>query len=222
MTENKTQPQTKSIKYVKPKTKGQAEYIRSIAENDITMCSGPAGSGKTACSVLLACQYYAEQRIDKILITRPIVGVSIKSLGALPGDLKEKYDPYLVPIIEEMYKYFEDKHLVDKMVREKKIESCPLELMRGRTFDNTFLILDEAQNCMYEQLKMFLTRIGDGSKMVINGDTDQTDLKYEAGGFDRVLSYLDGIEGIGVVTLTQADIVRNQIIKRILGALGNG
>lgn len=168
----------------------------------------------------LACQYLKEGKIDKILISRPIVANSVKTLGALPGDIREKIDPYLLPIMEEMKKYLGNKSEVGKLISDKVIELVPLELIRGRTFDNCFMILDESQNCSFEQLKCFLTRIGQGSKIVINGDTDQTDLTKDAGGFQRCIDLLDGVTGIGVVELTQADIVRNPLIKRILGALG--
>lgn len=216
----KNNSQAKQVTYVKPKTKGQAEYIRTIAENDVVLCHGLAGTGKTHIAVAIACQHFLEGKVDKILVSRPIVAASAKNLGALPGDIREKIDPYLIPIMEEMVKYFSNKFAVEQYIREKTIEFAPLELMRGRTFDRCFMILDEGQNCTYEQLKMFLTRIGDGSKLVINGDTDQTDLKsYEAGGFQKCIECLSGIEGIGISELTQADIVRNPLIKRILGAL---
>lgn len=215
----KNKTETKSIKYVKPKTKGQIEYVTTITENEITLCYGPAGCGKSHISVNLACQYFAEQRVDKILATRPIVAASVKNLGALPGDIKEKTDPYLIPIIEEMVKYFGDRKEVESLIRTKHIEFAPLELLRGRTFDDTFMIVDESQNASYEQLKMVLTRIGEGSKLVVNGDVDQTDLKYDNDGFQTCIDLLKDVEGIGIVELTQADIVRNPLIKRILGAL---
>lgn len=209
----------KKIKYITPKTKGQTEYIRTIAENDITLCYGCSGTGKTAIAINLACQYFMEGKVDKILVTRPIVATSVKNIGALPGDVREKIDPYLIPLMEEMVKYFGNRSEVEKQIRDKIIELAPLELMRGRTFDRCFMVADEMQNATYEQIKMFLTRIGDESRMVINGDTDQTDLKMDAGGFQKCIELLDGVTDIGICELTQADIVRNPIIKRILGAL---
>lgn len=217
--QEKEKVKVKKVKYIQAKTRGQEEYIRTIAENDITLCHGCSGTGKSFIAVNLACQHFQEGKVSKILVSRPIVSASVKNLGALPGDVREKIDPYLLPVMEEMIKFFGNKSEVEKHIRDRVIELAPLELMRGRTFDNCFMILDESQNCTYEQLKMFLTRIGEDSKMVINGDTDQTDLKFECGGFQKCLDLLDGVTGIGISELTQSDIVRNPIIKRILGAL---
>lgn len=208
----------KEIKYVKPMTDGQAEYIASMAENQVVLCCGPAGTGKTAVSVMLACQYLAEEKIKKILITRPIVATSAKKLGAMPGDMGAKFDPYLLPILEQFNKYFGHRE-TREMFEQGKIESAPLELLRGRTFDDTFMILDEAQNAEFEQLQMFLTRIGNNSKLVINGDFEQTDLKYDAGAFEDCMDLLEGLPDIGVVELEEKDIVRSKIIKSILRAL---
>lgn len=219
---NKTQVQEvkKQLKIVKPKTKGQAEYIRTIAENDVTLCHGVAGTGKTYLAISLACQKLCEGEYKKILVTRPIVAASAKNIGALPGGVREKIDPYLIPTMLEMQKYFNNSHReVEDYIRQGVIELAPLELMRGRTFDETFMILDEAQNATYEQVKMFLTRIGDKSKVVVNGDTDQTDLHKDGGGFKECIDRLTGVQGIGISYLGIQDIVRNEIIKRILGAL---
>ncbi len=213
--------ETSSIKYAKPKTKGQAEYIRVIAENDVVLCSGVAGTGKTFLAINLACQYLMEGKIEKIVVTRPIVAASVRNIGALPGNVREKIDPYLIPVMEEMVKYFGSRIKVEDMIRHGVIELAPLELMRGRTFDKTMMILDEAQNATYEQLKMFMTRIGEGSRLILNGDTDQTDLTKDGGGFDICIKKLEDIEGIGQVYLGTNDIVRNPIIKKILGALGS-
>ncbi len=212
------EPQPKSIKYVKPRTKGQAEYIRTIAENDITICHGMAGTGKSAIATIMACQYLAEGKVDRILITRPIVAASVKSLGALPGDIREKIDPYLTPLLLEIEKYF-GKAKAGSLFRDESIEMGPLELMRGRTFDRCFMILDESQNCTLKQIKMFLTRIGEESKIVINGDDDQSDIPEGPVGLLECVERLEGVDGIGIAYLGVNDIVRNEIVKRVLGAL---
>ena len=208
----------KSIKYVKPRTKGQSEYIRTIAENDITICHGFAGTGKSAIATIMACQYYAEGKVDKILITRPIIAASTKSIGALPGDIKEKVDPYLTPLVEEIEKYF-GRMKASALFRDEVIEMGPLELMRGRTFDRCFMILDEAQNCTKKQIKMFLTRIGEDSKIVVNGDDDQSDIPEGPEALMDAIDKLTGVSGVGIAYLGVGDIVRNEMVKRILGAL---
>lgn len=207
-----------SRKKLKPKTQNQSEYIRSMSENDVIFCSGPAGSGKTACSVGLACEYLLEKRIEKIVITRPVVE-SGRGIGFLPGTLNEKVHPYMVPIIEEMKLYL-GMETYNSMRTTNTIEICPLEYMRGRNFHDTFMILDEAQNATFEQIKMFLTRIGMGSKAVINGDLEQTDLRNDAdGGLADCMKFLDNLEGVGICHLTCDDIVRNGIIPKILARL---
>jgi phosphate starvation-inducible PhoH-like protein len=207
------------LKVFKARTKGQAEYIRTIVENEITFCHGVPGTGKTACAVGLAVQYLMEKRVDKIVITRPIVATSTKPLGALPGGVKEKIDPYLFPIYEELESYF-GKAKVAQLIKDGVIVIAPLELMRGSNFHKSFIILDEAQNCTPVQLKMFVTRIGEDSKMVINGDTEQCDLRIdEAGGLVNFIKKLEPVPGIGVAYLTEADIQRNKIIGLILRAL---
>jgi phosphate starvation-inducible PhoH-like protein len=205
-------------KVLKPKTKNQSEYIRAMSEFDITFCTGPAGCGKTAVAVGLACEYLLTERISKIIITRPVVE-SGRGLGFLPGTLTEKILPYLIPIIEEMKLYLSnDTFNIYK--NQNLIELCPLEYMRGRNFHDTFMILDEAQNATYEQIKMFLTRIGMNSKAVINGDITQTDLNAGAdGGLDDCIARLSDIDDIGICELDSSDIVRNKIIAKIISRL---
>jgi phosphate starvation-inducible PhoH-like protein len=209
------QPIRPSRKTLKAKTENQAEYIRSMVESDVTFCSGPAGSGKTAVAVGLACEYLLEDKIEKIVITRPVVE-SGRGIGFLPGSLTEKVHPYMVPIIEEMKLYL-GMETYNSMRTTNTIEICPLEYMRGRNFHGTFMILDEAQNATFEQIKMFLTRIGIGSKAVINGDLDQTDLRGDAyGGLSVCMDKLNNLKGLSICKLDNSDIVRNDIISRIL------
>ena len=209
---------TKRRKALKAKTKNQEGYIRAIENNDVTLCTGPAGTGKTAVSVGLACDYLLDGRVEKIVVTRPVIE-SGRGLGFLPGTFEEKIHPYLVPVLEEM-EYRLNTNRVQAYRDEGKIEVCPLEYMRGRNFHNCFMILDEAQNATFEQLKMFITRIGWDSKAVINGDMDQTDLIHaEQGGLDTFLYRLDGVNDVGIAELTDEDIIRNKIISKILNAL---
>jgi phosphate starvation-inducible PhoH-like protein len=209
---------TKRRKALKAKTKNQEEYIRTIEDSDVTLCTGPAGTGKTAVSVGLACDYLLDKRVEKIIVTRPVIE-SGRGLGFLPGTFEEKIHPYLIPVLEEM-EYRLNTNRVQAYRDEGKIEVCPLEYMRGRNFHNCFMILDEAQNATFEQLKMFVTRIGWDSKAVINGDMDQTDLIHsEQGGLDKFLYRLDEVNGVGIAELTEDDIIRNKIISRILKAL---
>ena len=222
-TTKKNQSQTSTTrrstrKKLKPKTRNQSDYIVSMSENDVTFCSGPAGSGKTAVAVGLACEYILNNRVEKIVITRPVVE-SGRGIGFLPGSLVEKVHPYMVPIIEEMKLYL-GTETFNSMRSTNEIEICPLEYMRGRNFHSTFMILDEAQNATFEQIKMFLTRIGVGSKAIINGDLDQTDLKGDAfGGLNSCMGSLDNLDGVGICKLDHSDIVRNDIIAKILKRL---
>ena len=207
-------------KNLKPKTVNQADYIRAMADSDVTLCVGPAGTGKTAVAVGLACEYILDKKVKKIVITRPVVEAG-KGLGFLPGTFAEKIHPYLVPVLEEMNLYLlPDK--VNSLRSMNLIEICPLEYMRGRNFHNSFMILDEAQNCTREQIKMFMTRIGWDSKAVINGDIDQSDLPMGLrGGLAECLDKLEGVEGVGVCKLTSDDIIRNDVIARILSKLSD-
>jgi phosphate starvation-inducible PhoH-like protein len=211
--------QTKPIrKRLRAKTDNQKDYILDIAESDVTICTGPAGTGKTAVAVGLASEYILNKKVEKIVITRPVVEVGTRGLGFLPGSLNEKMQPWVVPLLEEMNAYL-SKETVNSMRASNIIEIAPLEYMRGRTFDNSFMILDEAQNCTFEQIRMFLTRIGQDSKMVINGDIEQTDLYNEENALYKCIQRLEGVKGLSICELTEQDIVRNSIISRILSRL---
>ena len=203
---------------VRPKSLNQQNYIISMVENDITFCTGPAGSGKSSVAVGLACSWLQENKVSRIIITRPTVEAG-RGLGYLPGDKDEKLLPYVMPVLEEMNKYL-GREMVRKLKEAEIIEICPLEYMRGRNFHNCFMILDEAQNATYEQIKMFMTRIGIGSRAVINGDAEQTDLPERfRGGMLNMISKLNDLQGVGICELEATDIVRNPIIGRILERL---
>ena len=213
-----TGQQTKRRKALKPKTKNQEDYVRAISANEVCFCTGPAGTGKTAVAVGLACDYLLDKRVEKIIVTRPVIE-SGRGLGFLPGTFEEKIHPYLVPVLEEM-QYRLNTNRVQAYREEGRIEVVPLEYMRGRKFHNCFMILDEAQNATFEQLKMFITRIGWDSKAVINGDIDQTDLlAKDRGGLEEFLERLENITGVGIAELTDEDIIRNPIISKVLNAL---
>ena len=204
-------------KILRPKTRNQEAYMQSINKSDVTFCSGPAGSGKTSVSVGMACEYLIEKKVDKIIITRPVVE-SGRGLGHLPGTLVEKINPYLIPILEEMNQYL-TKNTVETYRSRDIIELCPLEYMRGRNFHNCFMILDEAQNATFEQIKMFITRIGKDSKAVINGDLRQSDLGKHQGGLKTCMDKLVEVSGVGVCKLDYSDIVRSGIVSKILMTL---
>ena len=204
---------------LKPRTENQAEYIRAISENNVTFCSGPAGTGKTSVAVGLACEYLVSKKVSKIVITRPTVESSSRGLGYLPGNFKEKIHPYLVPILDEMNYYLDDQK-VRSMMSSDIIEIVPLEYMRGRNFHWSFMILDEAQNATFDQIKMFITRLGKGSKAVINGDLDQTDLPQSlSGGLNHCFDRLSDTQGVGICKLDYCDIVRSKDLARILRRL---
>jgi phosphate starvation-inducible protein PhoH and related proteins len=205
-------------KKLTPKTENQRDYILQMAESDVTICTGPAGTGKTAVAVALACEYMLDKKIEKIIITRPVVEVGTRGLGYLPGSLNEKMQPWVVPLLEEMNAYL-SRETVNSMRASNTIEIAPLEYMRGRSFHNSFMILDEAQNCTFEQIKMFLTRIGQDSKAVINGDIDQSDLIQNHSALGECVDRLEGVKGLSVCELTEEDILRNGIIRRILSRL---
>jgi phosphate starvation-inducible PhoH-like protein len=203
---------------LKPRSNNQKEYIRTIAENVITFCQGSAGSGKTHCAVGLALEHLFDEKIKKIIITRPVVEAGEK-IGYLPGKYEEKLFPYLLPIEDEI-NHFVSPAQNASLKLNNKIEIVPLGFMRGRNFHNCFIVADECQNASYDQLKMLLTRIGSNSKMVLTGDTSQSDLaRHLQGGFFAMMEALNGVEGIGISKLTNEDIVRHPIIGKIISRL---
>ena len=205
-----------SIKTVEAKTENQKDYVLSIVENDVTLCCGPAGSGKSYIAAGIAAEHLWKDKIENIIITRPLVCAG-KDIGSLPGELMEKINPYLIPM-QENFKNFLGQAYYGHYCNERRIQFHPLEVMRGATYHNSYMILDEAQNCTLEQIKMFITRMGEGSKVIVNGDIKQTDIKNKSGLFE-CLSRLENVEGVGTVELDYSDIQRNGIIGRILSAL---
>jgi phosphate starvation-inducible PhoH-like protein len=200
---------------LKPRTENQKEYIRTIAENSITFCQGLAGSGKTHIAIGMALEYLLEEKVKKIIITRPVIEAGEK-IGYLPGTAEEKLHPYLLPILDEV-QHFIAMQQYNSLKLNNKIEIVPLGLMRGRNFHNSFIVADECQNASYDQLKMLLTRIGMESKMVLTGDAAQSDLHFsQRGGFLSMINALDGIDGLGICKLEASDIVRNPIIANII------
>ena len=205
---------------LKPRTDNQKEYIRTLAENTVTFCQGVAGSGKTHIAIGMAIEYLLEDKVKKIIITRPVVE-SGEKIGYLPGTAEEKLHPYLLPLLDEV-NYFIPSSYYTSLKTNNKIEIVPLGLMRGRNFHNAFIVADECQNASYDQLKMLLTRIGRESKMILTGDTSQSDLhRHMQGGFYDMISALEGTDGIGVSRLDHSDIVRNPIIGKIISRLDN-
>lgn len=216
-------PNGASVPRFKPKTIGQNEYVKKINNNIVTFCSGPAGTGKSACAIAIACKEYLAGNYDKIMIARPAIEASKKGIGFLPGGLEEKFGPYVKPAILNLKKFL-GKEIYETAVKDEHIIFEPLEYMRGMTYDNSFIILEEAQNCTAEQLKMFVTRIGEDSKMVINGDVNQTDLEYHKYTdleivVDRVLS--NALDGFAYHEMTEQDIVRHRIIGPFLKVVGD-
>ncbi|MDY4592180.1 MAG: PhoH family protein [Eubacteriales bacterium] len=204
-------------KPIKCKTYGQAAYVKAINDNPIVFGVGPAGTGKTYLAVALAVVAFKNKLVDKIILTRPAVEAGEK-LGFLPGDLGAKVDPYLRPLYDALQEMF-GLETYNKLMEKGVIEIAPLAYMRGRTLSGAFIILDEAQNTTGEQMKMFLTRMGEGSKIVVTGDTTQIDLpNNKASGLVEAVSILEGVKGIAVVNLTAKDIVRHPLVQAIVNA----
>ncbi|WP_148867081.1 PhoH family protein [Thermosediminibacter litoriperuensis] len=204
-------------KPIKPKTIGQKLYVKAIKQNDIVFCIGPAGTGKTYLAMALAVNAFKEKEVSRIILTRPAVEAGEK-LGFLPGDLQEKVDPYLRPLYDALYDIL-GVETFQRYMEKGIIEVAPLAYMRGRTLDDSFIILDEAQNTTSEQMKMFLTRLGFGSKAVITGDITQVDLpKGIYSGLEEVQVILKGIEGIEFIYLSDKDVVRHEVVQKIIKA----
>ena len=202
---------------IKPKTIGQKEYIKSVLNNTITIGVGPAGTGKTYLAVAAAVQAFRDKQVNRIILTRPAVEAG-ERLGFLPGDLQSKVDPYLRPLYDALFDML-GAETYQKYLERGNIEVAPLAYMRGRTLDDSFIILDEAQNTSREQMKMFLTRIGFGSKIVITGDVTQIDLPDgKASGLKEAMRVLRHVEGIGICELSNADVVRHVMVQRIVKA----
>jgi len=211
----KTESQSQKVKDIQPVTDNHRDYIRSIVENDVTICTGPSGSGKSYICSGLCSQWLHKGQYQQIIVTRPLVSAG-QNIGALPGEMGDKIAPYLMPM-QENFTHFLGQAFYGHYLNNKQIRYEPFETMRGATFNNSLMILDEAQNCTLNQIKMFITRIGKGSKVIINGDVKQTDIRKWSGLAESIRK-IGHVEGVGIVTLTIDDIQRNGIIGRILNA----
>ncbi len=201
----------------RPKTAGQRRYVSAILDNPIVFGIGPAGTGKTYLAVAMAVEALTHRRVKRIILTRPAVEAG-ERLGFLPGDLQAKIDPYLRPLYDALYDMLPADR-VEKLLELGTIEVAPLAFMRGRTLNDAFIILDEAQNTTSEQMKMFLTRMGFNSKVVVTGDTTQTDLPESVrSGLETAASILQGIEGIDFIPFSEADVVRHPLVAQIIRA----
>ncbi len=205
-------------KSIRPKTAGQKRYVDAVRDNTVTFAIGPAGTGKSYLAVALAVQSLQAKDVNRIILTRPAVEAG-ERLGFLPGDILAKVDPYLRPLYDALYDMLEPE-VVTRLMERGTIEVAPLAYMRGRTLNDSFIILDEAQNTTPEQMKMFLTRLGFGSKCVVTGDVTQIDLADGRGrsGLLAVRDVLDGIEGLVFVELSSGDVVRHRIVQEIVDA----
>ena len=202
---------------ISPKTKGQETYVREAGKNDIVFSIGPAGTGKTFLGVAFAVFALENHEVDRIILSRPAVEAG-ENLGFLPGDLKEKVDPYLSPLYDALGAMLPQNKL-KPLLERKTIEVIPLAYMRGRTLDNAFLILDEAQNSTVMQMKMFLTRLGINSRAIVTGDITQIDLQRRSeSGLVQVAEILKGVDGIGFVYLDETDVVRHPLVRKIIRA----
>lgn len=211
---------TTSGKVVRPKTVGQKNYVNAIRKNTITLGVGPAGTGKTYLAVALAVRAFKAHEVHKIILTRPAVEAGEK-LGFLPGDLQNKVDPYLRPLYDALFDMFGAETFARHM-EKSTIEVAPLAYMRGRTLDDAFIILDEAQNTTSEQIKMFLTRLGEGSRMVITGDVTQIDLpEKRRSGLIEAMKVLRHVDDVATIRFTDKDVVRHKLVQDIIKAYEN-
>ncbi len=204
-------------KPIKAKTVGQKQYVEAIRKNTIVLGVGPAGTGKTFLAVAMAVRALREKQVNRIILTRPAIEAGEK-LGFLPGDLQSKIDPYLRPLYDALYEMMGTENY-QKLVEKGTIEIAPLAYMRGRTLDDSFIILDEAQNATPEQMKMFLTRLGFNSKAVVTGDLSQTDLpRGQKSGLSAAVKILSGIDDIGIHYFSDCDVVRHRLVQKIIQA----
>ena len=206
---------------IRPRTEGQKKYIDAIRDNDVTFCIGPAGTGKTYLAVATAVEAFKHEQVRKIVLVRPAVEAG-ESLGFLPGDMYAKINPYLRPLMDALREMMDHEH-VKRAMEEDAIEVIPLGYMRGRTLNEAFIILDEAQNTTTGQMQMFLTRMGHSSKIVVSGDVTQVDLpKHTRSGLADAMTRLKNIEGVCQITLGNADIVRHRLVTEIVRAYDQG
>jgi len=202
---------------VKPSTAGQQQYCQAVEDNDIVFCIGPAGTGKTYLAVAMAMAYLNKKKVNKIILSRPAVEAG-ENLGYLPGDYREKINPYLTPLYDALENIVA-MPILRKQIDQGIIEVIPLAYMRGRTLNNAFVLLDEGQNCTFMQMKMFLTRLGVNSKCIVNGDITQIDLpKTRESGLLSIQNILQGIAGIRFVYLDSTDVIRHKLVKDIINA----
>lgn len=202
---------------VRARTTAQDSYIRALKRHELVFGIGPAGTGKTWLAVAQACQLFERKEVDRIILSRPAVEAG-ERLGFLPGDMREKVDPYLRPIYDALYDLM-DSRIVERGLQSGEIEIAPLAFMRGRTLTNAAIILDEAQNTTSMQMKMFLTRLGENSRMIITGDPSQVDLPNgQPSGLAEAAKLLDGVEGITQVKFTAQDVIRHELVARIVAA----
>lgn len=192
----------------------QEAYLNKIRNNILTFCTGPAGTGKTFCAAMAAAEALQSKQVDRIIITRPLVEAGEK-IGFLPGDLNEKIDPYVAPFVDALKKIMGSGH-VEALIQNERIEFLPLGFMRGHSWENAFVVLDEAQNTTKTQMKLFLTRIGKNTKVIVDGDLSQRDIHVF--GLDDALRRVARIRGVGVHTFTEADIVRSGIVRDLIRA----
>jgi phosphate starvation-inducible PhoH-like protein len=206
---------------VRPRTVGQRRFVRSVEDETLTFGIGPAGTGKTYLAVVMAVRALKRREIERVILSRPAVEAG-ERLGFLPGDLREKFDPYMRPLVDALNELLDDT-VVNKYMERGTLEVAPLAFMRGRTLSDAFVILDEAQNATDDQLKVFLTRLGSGSKLVVTGDVTQIDLPLgQRSGLRAAAARLTGIGGVGVVELDETDVVRHPLVAKIVRAYAAG
>jgi phosphate starvation-inducible PhoH-like protein len=206
---------TSPSKLTRVRSAAQAQYIEAMRKHELVFGLGPAGTGKTYLAAAYGAHLLHERRVDRLVLSRPALEAG-ERLGFLPGDLKEKIDPYLRPLYDALFEVLGER--CARLMEQGTIEVAPLAFMRGRTLSRSFVILDEAQNCTPSQMKMFLTRLGEDSRMVVTADPSQSDLPEGPEGLDQAVRFLEGVEGVGITWFTAADVVRHPLVTRIVAA----